>query len=95
MHNYELMLIFDTKLGEEEVAAFTEKFSNHLESLGGKILNVNKWGKKRLAYPIDKHTEGVYMVIILAMPANKALEINDYLKSSEEIIRFMLLKTSK
>lgn len=95
MHNYELMIIFDTKLGEDDVAAYVEKFSNHLEFLNGKILSVNKWGKRRLAYPINKHTEGVYLVMILTMPSSKALEINNYLKSSEEIIRFMLLKTSK
>ncbi len=95
MHNYELMLIFDTKLGEEDVAAYTEKFGNHLETLSGTILNVNKWGKKRLAYPIDKHYDGVYMVVILTLPPNKTIELKDYLKTSEEIIRFMLIKTSK
>ncbi len=94
MQNYELMMILDTKLSPDDVSVYTEQFTELITTLGGNIIETNKWGKKRLAYPINKHTEGVYLVLNLNIPGGTVAELRKTLKSSEEIIRFILLKTN-
>jgi small subunit ribosomal protein S6 len=58
--NYETVAIFNVQLGEEGIAALTEKFKS-LISANGTITNVEEWGKRRLAYPINDETEGHYL----------------------------------
>lgn len=60
--NYETVVIFNTKVGEEGIAALTEKFKT-LISDNGTINNIEEWGKRRLAYPIEDETEGHYVLI--------------------------------
>ena len=60
--NYETVVIFNTKMGEEGIAANVEKFKS-LISENGTITNVDEWGKRKLAYAIEDETEGYYMLV--------------------------------
>ena len=59
---YETVFIVDVTLGEEQIAATVEKFKSLIES-NGTVTNVNEWGKRRLAYPINDMHEGYYVLI--------------------------------
>ena len=59
---YETVFIVDVNLGEENIAAMVEKFKTLIEA-NGTVTNVNEWGKRRLAYPINDMNEGYYVLI--------------------------------
>lgn len=59
---YETVFIVDVNLGEENIAAMVEKFKTLIEA-NGTVTNVNEWGKRRLAYPINDMNEGYYTLI--------------------------------
>ncbi|MCM1364791.1 MAG: 30S ribosomal protein S6, partial [Ruminococcus sp.] len=61
MSNYETMLVFSVKNGEENVTALVEKFKALIEA-HGTLESVDEWGKRRLAYPINYETEGYYVL---------------------------------
>ena len=63
MHQYELMVILDPEIDERTVAPSLDKFLNVIRTDGGTIENVDIWGKRRLAYEINKKTEGIYAVV--------------------------------
>ena len=65
MHQYELMVILDPEIDERTVAPSLDKFLNVIRNDGGTIDNVDIWGRRRLAYEIDKKTEGIYAVVNL------------------------------
>ena len=65
MRHYELMVILDPNLDERTVAPSLDTFLNVVRNDGGKVDNVDIWGKRRLAYEILKHSEGIYAVIDL------------------------------
>ena len=63
MHQYELMVILDPEIDERTVAPSLDKFLNVIRNDGGTIDNVDIWGRRRLAYEINKKTEGIYAVV--------------------------------
>ncbi|AFE11421.1 30S ribosomal protein S6 [Mycobacterium tuberculosis RGTB423] len=70
MRPYEIMVILDPTLDERTVAPSLETFLNVVRKDGGKVEKVDIWGKRRLAYEIAKHAEGIYVVIdVKAAPA--------------------------
>ena len=64
MRNYELVLIITPELDEEATNELIERVKNTIESTEGKVLKVDEWGSKRLAYPIRRHTDGYYVLYI-------------------------------
>ena len=74
MSNYETMLVFSVKNGEENVAALVEKFKSLVEA-HGTIESVDEWGKRKLAYPINYETEGYYVLVNYA--CNPEFNITD------------------
>ena len=89
--NYETVVIFNTKLGEEGIAANVEKFKS-LISENGTITNVDEWGKRRLAYEVQHMKEAFYYFIQFdAEPAAPA-EIEDNIRIMENIVRFLCVR---
>lgn len=90
MRNYELAYIIDSELDEQSVTALEERVNGWIEAAGGTILNVDRWGKRRLAYPIMKRSEGYYYFVQIEMPRTAGVLIERDLRLSEQILRFML-----
>ncbi|MDI9992898.1 30S ribosomal protein S6, partial [Rhodococcus ruber] len=91
MRHYELMVILDPSLDERTVAPSLDTFLNVVRQDGGKIDKVDVWGKRRLAYEIAKHSEGIYAVIdISATPATVA-ELDRQLGLNESVLRTKVL----
>ena len=63
MNKYEILYIVENSLDDEAKAAVCEKFENAVVALGGTVANVDKWGTKKFAYPIDYKTEGYYVLM--------------------------------
>ena len=80
MRHYELMVILDPSLDERTVAPSLDTFLNVVRKDGGKVDNVDIWGKRRLAYEIAKHSEGIYAVIDLNAEPGTVSELDRQLK---------------
>ncbi len=90
MNPYELLLIITPDCDESEAEALTNQVKDIIES-SGSLLKVDPWGKKRLAYPIRKRSEGYYVLYIFESPPNLVAELNRSLHVIETILRYMIV----
>ncbi len=92
MHNYELMYIIAPTLDAEQVDATIEKFKALIETNGGVITDLKKWGKRRLAYEINDLREGHYVVVNYQAAPTLAAELERVLRITEDIMRSMIVR---
>ena len=93
MNKYELVVVVSAKLEEEERAAEIEKVSNLVTSFGGTITDVEEWGKKKLAYEIQKMSEAYYYFIHFDTDNTDCPnEIEDQIRIMENVIRYLCVK---
>jgi small subunit ribosomal protein S6 len=94
-HKYELMVILDPEIDERTVAPSLDKFLNVIRKDGGTVDNVDIWGRRRLAYEINKKTEGIYAVVKLTASADSTKELDRQLKLSEAVMRTKVLRAEE
>lgn len=92
MRDYELAIIVSPNIESEGVTAAVEKVSGMVGAINGKVTSVDVWGRRALAYAIDNHREGTYVLLQANMPPAGLTELERNLKLSEEIIRYLLVK---
>ncbi|EEH64282.1 ribosomal protein S6 [Gleimia coleocanis DSM 15436] len=92
MRAYELMVIFNPTVDERTVAPSMEKLLTLVTQNGGTVENVDVWGKRRLAYEIQKQSEGIYVLVHMNTTPDVALEINRQLTLNESVMRTKLLR---
>lgn len=91
MRNYELMYIIRPDVEQETVQAVVEKFQGIIVN-GGEIVKHDIMGKRRLAYEINKHREGTYVLVHFTAPTTVVTELERVLKISDEIIRHIVVR---
>lgn len=94
-HQYELMVILDPEIDERTVAPSLDKFLNVIRNDGGSIENVDIWGRRRLAYEINKKTEGIYAVVNFTATSASTQELDRQLKLSEAVMRTKVLRAEE
>ena len=92
MNKYELAVVLSAKLEEEDKAAALEKVKGYITRFGGTITNVDEWGKKRLAYEIQKMKEGFYYFIQFDAETSAPAEIEKHVRIMENVIRYLCVK---
>ncbi len=92
MRPYELMLILDPEVDERTVAPSLDKFLSVITTGGGSVDKVDIWGKRRLAYEINKRSEGIYAVVNMTAPPELAKELDRQLGLNEAVMRTKLLR---
>lgn len=93
MNKYELVVVVSAKLEDEERAAEIEKVSNLVTRFGGTITDVEEWGKKKLAYEIQKMSEGYYYFIHFDTDNTDCPnEIENQIRIMENVIRYLCVK---
>ncbi len=95
MRTYQTIVVIDSLIKAEEIDAIIEKITRNINNNGGKILVVNRWEKKRLAYEIKKRQYGFYVEIVFEAPSNlvKILE-RDY-RLDEHILRYLTVQLDR
>ena len=88
--NYEVVFIMDGRLPEEQVAALTEKFKTLVEQ-NSTAMEVEEWGKRKLAYPINDEEEGVYTVINFTSEPSFPAELDRVYKITEGVMRSLII----
>jgi small subunit ribosomal protein S6 len=92
LRHYEVMVILDPSLEERTIAPSLDTFLNVVKKDGGTVEKVDIWGKRRLAYEIDKHSEGIYAVIDLQAEPAAVLELDRQLNLNESVLRTKVLR---
>lgn len=87
MRQYELMIILDPDLEERTVAPSLDTYLNVVRQDGGSVDNVDVWGKRRLAYEINKKSEGIYAVVDLKAEPATVKELDRQLTLNESVMR--------
>lgn len=95
MKNYELLTVFKPNLDVEEVEKAIAKIEENISNFDGKVLNVEKIGRKRLAYDILKFRDGFFTTFMLNIPAEKITEFKRQLKLTDSILRIMFVEIAK
>ena len=91
MRHYELMVILDPDLEERTIAPSLERFLTVVTSSGGTV-KTEIWGRRRLAYEIDKNAEGIYAVVTLNAEPDTVKELDRQLNLNESVLRTKLLR---
>jgi small subunit ribosomal protein S6 len=94
-HQYELMVILDPEIDERTVAPSLDKFLNVIRTSGGTVDSVDVWGRRRLAYEINKKNEGIYAVVQLTATSEATQELDRQLGLSEAVMRTKVLRAEE
>ena len=92
MRAYEVMVILDPSLDERTVAPSLDTYLNLVRKDGGQVDNVEVWGRRRLAYEIQKHTEGIYAVVDLQAEPATVKELDRQLSLNESVLRTKVVR---
>ena len=92
MKKYELALVLSAKIEDEERAAMLEKVQAMITTAGAEITNIDEWGKKQLAYEIQKMREAYYYFIQFEGEATVPAELEERLRIEESVLRFLCVK---
>ena len=92
--NYEAVYILNPDLNEEQIAALVERFKSVVEA-NGTVTEIDEWGKRRLAYPINYKTEGYYVLVNYTAEASVPKEIERNLQISDSILRYLTVKVEE
>ncbi|MDQ3928409.1 MAG: 30S ribosomal protein S6 [Chloroflexota bacterium] len=92
MRDYELMYIVRPTVTDEEFPAATERVDALIAGLGGEVTDKQPWGKRRLAYPIDRHEDGYYVVARIRLDPGRTGALEQQLRISEDVIRHVLVE---
>ncbi|MHB0977580.1 MAG: 30S ribosomal protein S6 [Candidatus Aquicultorales bacterium] len=95
MRDYEAMLIINPALEEEATEGVIAKFSEVIEKNAGNVEKVDRWGRRKLAYPIDHQTDGYYAIITFKGTNPTVDELGRVLKIADEIIRHTIVRIGK
>lgn len=93
--NYESVLIINAALEEEQIETIISKIVENLKTSGAEIVEVDKWGRKRLAYPIQKSKSGYYLLLRYDAPADLISKFERTLRLDENIIRYITILLDK
>ncbi len=91
MNKYELTVVVNAKIEDDVRVATVEKVKEYVARYGGTVTNVDEWGKKRLAYEIQKMKEGFYYFIQFEADATAPAEIERHVRIMENVIRYLCL----
>ncbi|MFQ3548768.1 MAG: 30S ribosomal protein S6 [Armatimonadota bacterium] len=89
---YEALFIVDAKLSDEEVMAIIEKYNTIITEQGGEVLASDKWDRRKLAYEIKGHKDGIYAQINFAGESSVPAELGRVMKISDDVIRHIIIK---
>jgi small subunit ribosomal protein S6 len=95
VRRYERMLVFSPDAPDERISAIVDRTTRQITADGGQIIKVAPWGRRRLAYQIDRHREGSYHIIVFEAPGTAILELERGLLITEEVLRHLVVRQER
>lgn len=94
MRRYEAVAITIADSPDSEIESLIERYGNIIASQGGRVIRIEKWGRRKLAYEIKKQTKGFYFLLNFAAPQGAVDELERNFKLDDRILRFLTVKLS-
>src|SRR5262245_24679918 len=97
MRTYELMFVVDPRVADEEVVTMTQEYKNMLTAGGSQITGEESWGRRKLAYPINKLNEGKYVLLYIGSEWGKTAlpEVEHRMRQNDKILRYLTVRTDE
>ncbi len=95
MRRYELMLVIRPDVADDRSQAVVDRTTRQIVADGGQIVKVAPWGRRRLAYPIDRHREGSYQIILFEAPSDSIRDLEHTLLITEEVLRHLVTRVER
>jgi small subunit ribosomal protein S6 len=95
MRRYELMLVIRPDVADDRSQAVIDRITRQIVASGGQIVKVAPWGRRRLAYAIDRHREGSYHIILFDAPGEAVSELERGLLITEEVLRHLVTRVER
>ena len=95
MRRYELMLVLRPDIPDDRSQAIIDRTTRQIAASGGQIVKVAPWGRRRLAYQIDRHREGSYHLFIFEAPPEGIIELERGLLITEELLRHLVTRVER
>src|SRR3990170_3411516 len=95
MRRYELMLVLRPDAPDERISAIVDRTTRDITADGGQILKVAPWGRRRLAYPIERYREGSYHIVVFEAPPGTIAEIERSILITEEVLRHLVVRQER
>jgi small subunit ribosomal protein S6 len=95
VRRYELMLVLRPDAPDERAAAVIDRTTRHVVASGGQIIKVAPWGRRRLAYPIDRYRDCSYHIVVFEAPAEAIVELERSLQITEDVLRHLVTRAIK
>jgi small subunit ribosomal protein S6 len=95
IRDYELVVILSPEIGDDVVGESLDRISQSVTSRGGEIVDVNHWGRRRLAYPIKSHFEGNYVISQIRLNPGRVSDLESTLRISDEVLRHMIVQAGE
>jgi small subunit ribosomal protein S6 len=95
MRRYELMLVIRPDVADDKSQGLVDRTTRQIVTAGGQIVKVAPWGRRRLAYPIDRHREGSYQIILFEAPPEAIVELEHTLLITEEVLRHLVTRVER
>jgi len=92
VRRYELMLVLRPDAPDERAAALIDRTTRYVVAAGGQIVKVAPWGRRRLAYPIDRYRDGSYHIVVFESPAEAISELEHSLQITEDVLRYLVTR---
>src|SRR5262245_21578891 len=97
MRTYELMFVADPRVGDEDVVTMTQEYKNMITAGGSQITGEESWGRRKLAYPINKLNEGKYVLLYIGSEGGKTAlpEVEHRMRQNDKILRYLTVRTDE
>jgi small subunit ribosomal protein S6 len=97
MRTYELMFVVDPRVSDEDVVTMTNDYKNMITAGGSQITGEENWGRRKLAYPINKLNEGKYVLLYIGSETGKTSlpEVEHRMRQNDKILRYLTVRTDE
>ncbi len=95
MRRYELMLVIRPDVADDKIQGIVDRTTRQIVTAGGQIVKVAPWGRRRLAYPIDRHRDGSYQIILFEAPSDTIIDLEHSLLITEEVLRHLITRVER
>ncbi len=94
LREYELMFVIDPRLTDEEIVSLADQYKEMVQSAGGDVWREESWGKRKLAYQINKLSEGSYMLFhVRSERGDVFVEVEQRMRQNEKVLRYLTIRT--
>jgi small subunit ribosomal protein S6 len=97
MRTYELMFLVDPRVSDEDVVTLTNEYKQMITAGGSQITSEENWGRRKLAFPIEKLNEGKYVLLHIASEGGKSSlpEVEHRMRQNDKILRYLTVRTDE